>query len=104
MRGGKRKAPSSRLSFLPWSSHIYERMKKGKEIKFSGAMKPHEAVRATKLLEELKHRIWWKGVIHWNREMGMKKLKEMFPDVYKRELPELYTRPPEGRPEEALQL
>jgi hypothetical protein len=104
MRGGKRQAPSSRLSFLPSNSHIYERMKKGKRKHFTGAMNHKEGVRATKLLVELKHRIWWDGVIHWHRKMGMKKLKEMFPDVYKRELPELYTRPPEGGSREALQL
>ncbi len=109
MRGGKRTAPSSRLSFLPLDCHIYERMarvnkKKPSEKRFRSlpkkkrekdcgiVMTQEHAVYLTSKLKRLWKELPCKGLIHWNREMGMKKLKEMFPDVYEEEKARLHCR------------
>ena len=103
--------------FFTSNSHIYERMKKVSQKRYRppprkklpknynviGMSAPKQKA-MTKMLNKWHEELRRAGLIHWNRKMGMKKLKEMFPDVYERELSELHVCPPETRTEEALQL
>lgn len=60
-------------------------MKKRPKVTNIMGMSPKDSVRTTRLLEEFRQKLRHDGVIHWHHEMGMKKLKEMFPDVYGKE-------------------